>query len=97
MTKNCFIICLTTILEQVLVKPVEKLPEKPDPKVKLKRCRALYDCVADNDDELEFSEGEIIIILNDKTDDENWMEGEVEGDSRRKGMFPTSFVEMLPD
>lgn len=65
-------------------------------KVKLKRCRALYDCTADNDDELEFKEGEILIVLNENTDDDYWMEGEVEGDSKRKGMFPSSFVEMLP-
>lgn len=62
-----------------------------------RRCRALYDCNADNDDELEFKEGETIIIINEKTDDENWMEGEVEGDSARHGMFPVSFVHMIPD
>ncbi|XP_055701088.1 arfGAP with SH3 domain, ANK repeat and PH domain-containing protein isoform X1 [Phlebotomus papatasi] len=62
-----------------------------------RRCRALYDCNADNDDELEFKEGEILIVLNEKTDDENWMEGEIEGDSTRRGMFPVSFVHMLPD
>ena len=53
----------------------------------VRRCRALYDCTADNDDELEFKEGEILIVLNDRTDDENWMEGEIEGDSSRKGLF----------
>lgn len=62
-----------------------------------RRCRALYDCVADNDDEMEFKEGEIIIVLNEKTDDENWMEGQIEGDNSRRGMFPISFVHMLPD
>ncbi|GAB0092607.1 SH3 domain [Sergentomyia squamirostris] len=62
-----------------------------------RRCRALYDCNADNDDELEFKEGEILIVLNEKTDDENWMEGEIEGDNSRRGMFPVSFVHMLPD
>lgn len=62
-----------------------------------RRCRALYDCNADNDDELEFKEGEIIIILNERTDDENWMEGEVEGDGSRRGMFPISFVHIIPD
>lgn len=62
-----------------------------------RRCRALYDCNADNDDELEFKEGEILIVLNEKTDDENWMEGQIEGDNSRRGMFPISFVHMLPD
>ncbi|EDW85580.2 uncharacterized protein Dwil_GK23159 [Drosophila willistoni] len=62
-----------------------------------RRCRALYDCVADNDDELEFKEGEILIVLNERTDDENWMEGIIEGQPERRGMFPVSFVHMLPD
>ncbi|XP_023172645.2 arfGAP with SH3 domain, ANK repeat and PH domain-containing protein isoform X1 [Drosophila hydei] len=62
-----------------------------------RRCRALYDCVADNDDELEFKEGEILIVLNERTDDENWMEGIIEGHPARRGMFPVSFVHMLPD
>ncbi|KAL5287747.1 ASAP1 family protein [Megaselia abdita] len=63
----------------------------------LRRCRALYDCDADNDDELEFKEGEVLIVLNERTDDENWMEGVIEGDHSRRGMFPVSFVHMLPD
>lgn len=63
---------------------------------KRRRCRALYDCNADNDDELEFKENEIIVVLNERTDDENWMYGEIEGTSRR-GMFPVSFVQMLSD
>ncbi|XP_019890584.1 arfGAP with SH3 domain, ANK repeat and PH domain-containing protein-like isoform X2 [Musca domestica] len=62
-----------------------------------RRCRALYDCSADNDDELEFKEGEVLIVLNERTDDENWMEGVIEGDPSRRGMFPVSFVHMLPD
>lgn len=61
---------------------------------KRRRCRALYDCNADNDDELEFKENEIIIVLNERTDDENWMYGEIEGTSRR-GMFPVSFVSFI--
>ena len=34
------------------------------------RCRALYDCEADNDDELSFREGEIIVVL--KEEEEEW-------------------------
>lgn len=67
------------------------------PKAGLKRCRALYDCNADNDDELEFKEGEILVVLNERTDDENWMEGVIESDPSRRGMFPVSFVHILPD
>lgn len=62
----------------------------------MRRCRALYDCSADNQDELSFHEGEIIIVINERTEDDNWMEGQVEGTTRR-GMFPVSFVHMLPD
>lgn len=63
----------------------------------LRRCRALYDCVKDNDDELSFQEGEVILIINEQTDDDNWMEGIIEGEPERRGMFPVSFVHMLPD
>ncbi|XP_050670964.1 arfGAP with SH3 domain, ANK repeat and PH domain-containing protein isoform X2 [Leptidea sinapis] len=61
-----------------------------------RRCRALYDCSADNEDELSFREGEVIVVINERTEDDNWMEGQVEGTNRR-GMFPVSFVHMLPD
>ncbi|XP_037079272.1 arfGAP with SH3 domain, ANK repeat and PH domain-containing protein-like [Pollicipes pollicipes] len=62
-----------------------------------RRCRAMYDCEADNDDELTFAEGEIIIILAESTDDEDWMEGCIEAQPHRRGMFPMSFVYMLND
>ncbi|XP_033606485.1 arfGAP with SH3 domain, ANK repeat and PH domain-containing protein isoform X3 [Cryptotermes secundus] len=65
--------------------------------VSLRRCQALYDCEADNEDELSFREGEVIIVTNEQTDDENWMEGAVETDPSRRGMFPISFVHMLAD
>lgn len=63
----------------------------------VRRCRALYECVADNDDELSFREGEVIVVVNDRTDDEHWMLGSIEGDPSRRGLFPISFVHMLAD
>ncbi|KAK9307598.1 hypothetical protein QLX08_002196 [Tetragonisca angustula] len=63
----------------------------------LRRCRALYDCEADNEDELSFREGEVIIVTNEQTDDDNWMEGALERAPERRGMFPISFVHMLQD
>ncbi len=63
----------------------------------LRRCRALYDCEADNDDELTFEEGDIILIINEETEDENWMEGMLEANANKRGLFPVSFVNMLPD
>jgi len=62
-----------------------------------KRCRALYDCEADNEDELTFEEGDIIIIMAEETEDDNWMEGVLESDPDRRGLFPSSFVHMLTD
>lgn len=65
---------------------------------KIRRCQALYDCEADREDELSFKEGEVILILSDKTDDEDWMEGIIEGgDINRRGLFPASFVQMLTE
>lgn len=63
----------------------------------LPRCKALYDCSADNEDELSFQEGDVIIITNMSTEDENWIEGCLEKNPSHKGMFPISFVHMLPE
>ena len=60
-----------------------------------RKCRALYDCEADNEDELTFEEGDIIVVINENTEDENWMEGCLLTDPSRKGLFPVSFVHML--
>uniref|UniRef100_A0A8D8M2C7 Arf-GAP with SH3 domain, ANK repeat and PH domain-containing protein 1 n=1 Tax=Cacopsylla melanoneura TaxID=428564 RepID=A0A8D8M2C7_9HEMI len=62
----------------------------------LPRCRALYDCSADNEDELSFREGDILRVLSSCPDDDNWMEGMLEHDPGSRGMFPISFVQMLP-
>ncbi|EEC13862.1 development and differentiation-enhancing factor, ddef, putative [Ixodes scapularis] len=62
-----------------------------------RRCRALYDCCADQRDELSFAEGEIIVIISEITEDDQWMEGMIEGEPHRRGVFPTSFVHMLSD
>jgi len=62
-----------------------------------KRCRALYDCEADNEDELTFEEGDIIIILAEETEDDNWMEGILESAPDKRGLFPSSFVHMLTE
>ena len=62
-----------------------------------RRCRALYDCAADLEDELSFHEGEIIIILQEETEDGDWMLGHVEGQPQRKGKLPVNFVHMLAD
>ena len=35
-----------------------------------RRCEALYDCDADNEDELSFREGEVIVLLREE--EEEW-------------------------
>jgi hypothetical protein len=53
-------------------------------------CRAVYDFDAENFEELEFKEGDIIRLVSRL--DENWYEGELRG---RRGRFPASYVEIL--
>lgn len=72
--------------------PIPRIKKKPSAR---RRCRALYDCQADNDDELTFKEGEIILVIHEE--EEEWWEGEIEGQPSRRGLFPVSFVTMLPN
>uniref|UniRef100_A0AAZ3PSD0 ArfGAP with SH3 domain, ankyrin repeat and PH domain 1b n=1 Tax=Oncorhynchus tshawytscha TaxID=74940 RepID=A0AAZ3PSD0_ONCTS len=55
----------------------------------------IYDCQADNDDELTFVEGEVIIVTGEE--DGEWWIGHIEGHPERKGVFPMSFVHILSD
>lgn len=61
----------------------------------VRRCRALYNCRADADDELSFKEGDIILITKEKTEDEDWMEGMLQNGNGKKALFPVSFVDMI--
>uniref|UniRef100_A0A672KXK8 Arf-GAP with SH3 domain, ANK repeat and PH domain-containing protein 2-like n=1 Tax=Sinocyclocheilus grahami TaxID=75366 RepID=A0A672KXK8_SINGR len=64
-------------------------------KSKLKRVKAMYDCVADHHDELSFNEGEVLVVLGEE--DADWWHGYVEGQSGRMGLFPASFVSMVAE
>ncbi|XP_028831124.1 arf-GAP with SH3 domain, ANK repeat and PH domain-containing protein 1a isoform X1 [Denticeps clupeoides] len=64
-------------------------------KGKAKRVKTIYDCQADNDDELTFAEGEVIVVTGEE--DQEWWIGHVEGQPERKGVFPMSFVHILSD
>ncbi|XP_045181837.2 arf-GAP with SH3 domain, ANK repeat and PH domain-containing protein 2-like isoform X2 [Mercenaria mercenaria] len=83
-----------TSTSDVEIPPPIPAPRKPK-KMGFRRCEALFDCDADNEDELTFREGEIIILLREE--EEEWWEGEVENQPDRKGLFPISFVKPLPD
>ncbi|XP_063087139.1 arf-GAP with SH3 domain, ANK repeat and PH domain-containing protein 1 isoform X3 [Cavia porcellus] len=79
------------------------LPETPIPlprkintgKNKVRRVKTIYDCQADNDDELTFIEGEVIVVTGEE--DQEWWIGHIEGQPERKGVFPVSFVHILSD
>ncbi|XP_077207609.1 arf-GAP with SH3 domain, ANK repeat and PH domain-containing protein 1 isoform X2 [Paroedura picta] len=64
-------------------------------KNRVKRVKSIYDCQADNDDELTFVEGEIIIVTGEE--DQEWWIGHIEGQPERRGVFPVSFVHILSD
>lgn len=53
-------------------------------------CRALYSFQAENQGELGFKEGDIIILTSQI--DENWYEGMIRGQS---GLFPMNYVKVL--
>ncbi|XP_004642371.1 arf-GAP with SH3 domain, ANK repeat and PH domain-containing protein 2 isoform X2 [Octodon degus] len=78
------------------LQPPAPMPRKSQAaKVKPKRVKALYNCMADNPDELTFSEGDVIIV--DGEEDQEWWIGHIEGDASRKGAFPVSFVHFIAD
>ncbi|XP_036904582.1 arf-GAP with SH3 domain, ANK repeat and PH domain-containing protein 2 isoform X4 [Sturnira hondurensis] len=78
------------------MQPPAPMPRKSQTtKLKPKRVKALYNCVADNPDELTFSEGDVIIV--DGEEDQEWWIGHIDGDPGRKGAFPVSFVHFIAD
>ena len=56
------------------------------------RYMALYDYAAADEDEVSFSEGDVIIEAN--VIDEGWMEGRVER-TGQFGMLPSNYVEKM--
>ncbi|XP_034724143.1 arf-GAP with SH3 domain, ANK repeat and PH domain-containing protein 2 isoform X2 [Etheostoma cragini] len=60
-----------------------------------RRVEALYDCQADHHDELSFSEGQVLVVLGQE--DSDWWHGYIEDEPDQKGLFPSSFVQLLSD
>ncbi|XP_019110447.2 arf-GAP with SH3 domain, ANK repeat and PH domain-containing protein 2 [Larimichthys crocea] len=60
-----------------------------------RRVEALYDCQADHHDELSFSEGQVLVVLGQE--DSDWWHGYIEGEPDQRGLFPSSFVQLLLD
>ncbi|XP_066558255.1 arf-GAP with SH3 domain, ANK repeat and PH domain-containing protein 1 [Amia ocellicauda] len=71
------------------------LPRSALMKPRVRRAKAIYDCVADHHDELTFNEGEVLVVLEEE--DADWWMGYVEGHPYKKGLFPASFVQILSE
>uniref|UniRef100_A0A7N8XUC0 ArfGAP with SH3 domain, ankyrin repeat and PH domain 2a n=1 Tax=Mastacembelus armatus TaxID=205130 RepID=A0A7N8XUC0_9TELE len=76
-------------LDEILFSFLSSQKQRP------KRVKAIYNCVADNPDELTFSEGEVIVV--DGEEDQEWWLGHIEGDPLRRGAFPVTFVHFIVD
>ncbi|XP_077147512.1 arf-GAP with SH3 domain, ANK repeat and PH domain-containing protein 2 isoform X2 [Ranitomeya variabilis] len=80
----------------VPVQPPAPMPRKSQlVKMKPKRVKAIYNCSADNPDELTFTEGEIIVV--DGEEDHEWWIGHIDGEPSRRGAFPVSFVHFFAE
>ncbi|XP_037397937.1 arf-GAP with SH3 domain, ANK repeat and PH domain-containing protein 2a isoform X3 [Pygocentrus nattereri] len=75
--------------------PPGHISRKGYPKQRPKRVKAIYNCVADNPDELTFTEGEVIVV--DGEEDQEWWLGHIEGEPMRRGAFPVTFVHFMVD
>ncbi|XP_066452703.1 intersectin-2 isoform X2 [Eleutherodactylus coqui] len=53
---------------------------------------AMYDYIANNEDELNFSKGQLINVIN--KDDVDWWQGEINGVT---GLFPSNYVKMTTE
>ncbi|XP_044148460.1 arf-GAP with SH3 domain, ANK repeat and PH domain-containing protein 2 isoform X2 [Bufo gargarizans] len=80
----------------VPIHPPAPMPRKSQlVKLKPKRVKAIYNCSADNPDELTFTEGEIIVV--DGEEDHEWWIGHIDGEPSRRGAFPVSFVHFFAE
>ncbi|VDM33181.1 unnamed protein product [Hydatigera taeniaeformis] len=66
----------------------------PSATLQHQRAVALYDCDAENPDELTFKRSEVIVVVKDV--EVNWWLGYIEGEPSRSGLFPLTHVKLLP-
>ncbi|XP_042366137.1 SH3 domain-containing kinase-binding protein 1 isoform X2 [Plectropomus leopardus] len=71
----------------------ETMKTEPDGKAKGRElCKVLFPYEAQNEDELQLKEGEIITIITKECADAGWWMGEIGG---RQGVFPDNFVKLI--
>lgn len=70
----------------------EEEPENLAPVV-LACVETLFDCFADNEDEISFKEGERIYVTDDS--DADWWAGYIVGEPSRCGLFPYCYVKKV--
>ncbi|XP_028460478.1 arf-GAP with SH3 domain, ANK repeat and PH domain-containing protein 2b [Perca flavescens] len=75
--------------------PPTPKPRSAFSKQKPQRVKAIYNCSADNPDELTFTEGEVIVV--EREEDSEWWVGHVEADPTRRGAFPVTFVHFITE
>ncbi|XP_069740504.1 arf-GAP with SH3 domain, ANK repeat and PH domain-containing protein 1 isoform X2 [Narcine bancroftii] len=69
------------------------LPRKTNViKPRIRKGKAIYNCIADHADELTFEEGEVIVVIGEE--DKEWWNGYIDGQPHRKGLFPASFIHL---
>ncbi|KAI9009780.1 hypothetical protein BC832DRAFT_538812 [Gaertneriomyces semiglobifer] len=79
---------------QTAPQPSSRAPQPPAAP-RQKQVQVMYDFDAEGPGELSIRKGEVISIVCEI--DEGWWEGEIHDGSGRKGMFPSNYVETLPD
>uniref|UniRef100_A0A8D9DXC2 SH3 domain-containing kinase-binding protein 1 n=1 Tax=Cacopsylla melanoneura TaxID=428564 RepID=A0A8D9DXC2_9HEMI len=78
----------TTVNVNVSVKT-----ETPAATIVKERCKVLYPYEAQNEDELNLKEEDIVVLISKDAPDKGWWKGELNG---RVGLFPDNFVAVLP-
>ncbi|XP_038655817.1 CD2-associated protein isoform X1 [Scyliorhinus canicula] len=73
----------------------EAVKSEPENKHKVKEyCKAVFPYEATNLDELNFKEGDRILLINKDTGDRGWWKGELNG---KQGVFPDNFVVVVSE